>query len=217
MCGRYLLRNAPEDALLSPWREYWRDINTHFVPRYNIAPSQTAAVARFHQGQIFCEEMAWGFKPNWSKYRPMINARAEGLLESKMFKGAALSKRGLVLADGFYEPKGEKTDKNRPWYLFEKDKSEHFTIAAVWSESGYTIVTSEANEHVSPCHDRMPLIIPEQYREKWLHYKLSEKEIKQLLNMPYKEKLSSFAVSDYVKKASHEGEKCIETPEKPIK
>lgn len=49
----------------------------------------------------------------------MINARAEGLLESKMFKGPAQRQRCLVLADGFYEPKGPKA-KTRPRHLFEQ-------------------------------------------------------------------------------------------------
>src|SRR6266540_4843337 len=51
--------------------------------------------------------MGWGFEPWWMRNKvkrcPQINARAETLLESPLFRDAAISQPCLIPADGFYE------------------------------------------------------------------------------------------------------------------
>lgn len=212
MCGRYLLRSAPEDASLPPWKEYWRNLslNLDIKTRFNICPSQTCLVIRNVEENAQVDVLHWGFKPSWSKYTPSINARAESVATSKMFKGSLRHKRCLIMCDGFYEPKGASGSKNRPWHLFEYADQRTFTLAGIWTENGFAIITCAANQQVNPIHDRMPLILDEEYWQTWLDLKMQdEKELGFLLEPRDHPKLISRAVSNFVKKPGNEGEECI--------
>lgn len=211
MCGRYLLRNAPPDTQMS-WREYRdRIMGVYSGPRYNICPSDSCVILRNVGGQIIADALKWGFKPSWSKYQPSINARAEGLLESKMFKGAALHNRCLVVADGFYEPKGPSGQKSRPWHLFQYPDFRTFAIAGIWLNDGFTIVTVEANSQVGPIHDRMPHILPPENWSPWLDPTVTdEAAIQAMLEPRDYPGLEAIPVTDYAKKPGNEGPQCIE-------
>lgn len=209
MCGRYLLRNPIQSAGDPPWNQYWRELSV-FSPRYNICPSESSAVIRRRDGQVVCEKLQWGFKPAWSKYKPVINARAEKLLSSGMFRDSARCRRCLVLADGFYEPKGPQGARNRPWYLFEFQDQHPFAIAGIWVEEGFTIITCDANSIIEPVHDRMPLIIDSRDWSRWLDENLEDREVVSLLLPREYPGMISRPVSDYVKKAGNEGPRCTE-------
>jgi putative SOS response-associated peptidase YedK len=50
--------------------------------------------------------MRWGFRPAWMrapKRPPPINARAESLPDTRLFRAALARGRCLIPADGFYE------------------------------------------------------------------------------------------------------------------
>lgn len=211
MCGRYLLRKAPPETQMS-WQEYRdRITGVYSGPRYNICPSDACVVLRHRDGHIVADQLKWGFKPDWSKYNPSINARAEGLLESKMFKGPALHNRCLVVADGFYEPKGPSGQKNRPWYLFEYPDQRAFAIAAIWLADGFTIITNEANSQIAPIHDRMPHILEPAEWAKWLDPNMTDaSEIAAMLEPREYPGLEALEVSDFVKKPGNEGSQCIQ-------
>ena len=214
MCGRYLLRNAPDDTDLT-WREYYEGINGWFtVPRFNICPSQECIVLRYINDELVCDTLKWGFKPAWSKYQPLINAKAENLFESKMFKNSILNKRCLIVADGFYEPKGPSSQKSRPWHLFEYEDQRVFSMAGIWVEDGFAILTNEPNAQVVDIHSRMPHIIEGENRASWLNPKLKEEaELRILLEAQEYEGMKNFQVSDYVKKPGKEGPECAEPME----
>ncbi len=159
MYGAYLLRSAPVGTTM-PWSEYRDRIGMLFDrARFNIRPSQNAIVIRMESDDIVCDAMPWGFKPSWSKYSPSINVRAEDVFERKLFKGALYRKRCLIIADGFYEPKGPKSEKSRPWYMFEYPDKRTFAFAGIWAGSGFAIFTNDPNSQVLPIHDRMPHIL----------------------------------------------------------
>lgn len=209
MCGRYLLRNPVESACDPPWSQFRRELGV-FAPRYNICPGESSAVIRRCHHEVLCEGLKWGFKPAWSKYNPVINARAESLLRSKMFQESAHYRRCLVLADGFYEPKGPRGAKNRPWYLFEFADQRTFAIGGIWIEEGFTIITCDANSLISPIHDRMPLIIDRRNWEAWLDHELDGASLMSLLQPWEYEGMITRPVSDYVKKPGNEGPQCTE-------
>jgi len=77
------------------------------VPRFNVAPTQDLPVIIDTADGLTLRLMGWGFEPWWMrnkvKRRPQINARAETLLESPLFRDAAISQPCLIPADGFYE------------------------------------------------------------------------------------------------------------------
>jgi putative SOS response-associated peptidase YedK len=85
------------------------NVAPNFAPNWSLAPAQPGRVVRRHPetGERHLGAMAWGFLPNWAKelkgaVRP-INARAETLGTSTIFRSAARARRCLAPADTFCE------------------------------------------------------------------------------------------------------------------
>ncbi len=152
--------------------------------------------------------MHWEFIPVWVKTMeqvkearkqgiPWLNATSEKLLESKMFRDAAMNRRCLVLASHFYEwraykPEGAKKENKYP-YAIEMNDADYFYMAGIWNpftdkDTGETfdtfaIVTTKANELMAEVHNsknRMPTILPEEIAWRWLMEDLTEPEIKEI-------------------------------------
>jgi len=150
----------------------------------------------------------WEFIPPWINNEsellaarkqgiPWLNATSEKLLDSKMFRPAALKRRCLVLATHFYEwrhyqPEGAKKPIAYP-YLIEPSDNTYFYLAGIWQpwtdkETGETIdtfaiVTTKANELMVAVHNtkkRMPNILPEDLAYEWIMDDLTEERIKEL-------------------------------------
>lgn len=216
MCGRYLLRDAPAGTVHLPWRDYWRNIDLRLDhPRYNIAPGQIARVITAAD-EPDAQKLPWGFKPAWSNFAPQINARAETLFTSPMFKHTAQKSRCLVLADGFYEPLGDKAAKNRPWFLFEYAAESLFAMAGIWLPSGFTIVTCAANHVVAPIHNRMPLLLAPEQWQTWLDSSTPTPALMKLLQPSDYPGLTCRAVGDRAKHPDAEGPACIAPPDSTL-
>src|SRR5579859_6385875 len=104
MCGRYT-----QTASIKTLRERFglkAAEQLELVPRYNIAPTQEAAVIVEDGGRAL-RMFRWGLIPSWAKDaaigHKMINARAETAAEKPSFRKPFRSRRCLVVADGFYE------------------------------------------------------------------------------------------------------------------
>ena len=107
----------------------------------------------------------------------MINARSETVVTKPSFRTAFKWRRCLILADGFYEWKGEKGHK-RPMFLTLPD-GRPFAFAGLWETwdnrgkeptpyHSCTILTREASESVMPIHNRMPVILKPEAFGPWL-------------------------------------------------
>lgn len=126
-----------------------------------------------------------------------LNATAERLFESKLFKQPALKRRCLVLSSGFYEWRHFKPDDSNkdiayPYYISIKDQP-YFYMAGIYQpwvdvESGetmdtFSIVTTKANTLMEQIHNkkkRMPSILNEQQASDWLNPNIGESKIKEL-------------------------------------
>src|ERR1041385_7813242 len=107
MCGRFNLtrtKDVVERFGFVDWHE------RRIEPRFNIAPSQEilTIVQRPLElsGVPFVQIATGGLKPFWQqavKRPPPINARAESLAASPMFRDALAGTRCLIPATGFYE------------------------------------------------------------------------------------------------------------------
>jgi putative SOS response-associated peptidase YedK len=178
MCGRFTLTLDPgelrEELDLGP-------IAAELHARFNIAPTQPVAVVTEPEKRQV-ELFKWGLVPSWAKDPTigsrLINARSETLAEKPSFRKAFERRRCLILADGFFEwaHAGEKTARKTPYY-FHLASGQAFTFAGLWeiwrSPGGEdlhscTIITCPANERIAAFHDRMPVILPEAVRWKWL-------------------------------------------------
>jgi putative SOS response-associated peptidase YedK len=126
-----------------------------------------------------------------------LNATAERLFESKLFKQPALKRRCLVLSSGFYEwrhykPEGANKDIAYPYYISLRDKS-YFYMAGIYQpwvdvESGetmdtFSVITTKANTLMEQIHNkkkRMPTILNEQQAAEWLNPTIPESKIMEL-------------------------------------
>lgn len=152
--------------------------------------------------------MHWEFIPVWVKTMedvkaarkqgiPWLNATCEKLLESKMFRDAALKRRCLVLASHFYEwrhykPEGAKKENTYP-YAIEVTGKDYFYMAGIWQTwtdkatgetmDTFAIVTTQANKLMAEVHNkkkRMPTILPDDLAWEWMMEDLSEERIKEI-------------------------------------
>jgi putative SOS response-associated peptidase YedK len=180
MCGRYLLKSAESEL-----RPIFRFIeHPNIAPRYNIAPTQPAPVVRERRepkGERTIQALRWGLVPPWAddvkSGAPLINARAESLLEKRAFAAAFRRRRCLVPADGYYQWR-EGDRSKQPW-LIERGDEAPFAFAGIWDRWGprqdpqaaidsFTIITTDANDFLRPFHHRMPVVLAPEAYERWL-------------------------------------------------
>ncbi len=84
-----------------------RDPAPWYRPRYNIAPSQHQVVIAERAGKREARLMRWGLVPSWAKDpkigNSMVNARAETIGIKPAYREALSKRRGLIVADSYYE------------------------------------------------------------------------------------------------------------------
>ncbi|WP_372677225.1 SOS response-associated peptidase [Desulfosarcina sp.] len=178
MCGRFVGFRSVEELI-----EHFpiHVANVEPTPSYNIAPTQEILAVVRHDAQNHLEKLHWGLVPFWAKDTSngsrMINARSETVAAKPSFRTAFKWRRCLILADGFYEWKGEKGHK-QPMFLTLPD-GRPFAFAGLWEAwdnrgkepTAYrscTILTREASVSVMPIHNRMPVILKPEGFEMWL-------------------------------------------------
>jgi putative SOS response-associated peptidase YedK len=132
----------------------------------------------------------WGLIPYWIKdaekardiRMKTFNARCESIAEKPSFRHAFNQKRCLVLVNGFYE--WQTRDKLKIPYYIGVSNEHGIALAGLhdkWTdpETGeilntFTIVTTRANPMLEIIHNlkkRMPVILTEENRKKWLDTK----------------------------------------------
>ena len=154
-------------------------------PRFNISPGSELVVIRHPDREPSEKEMAllkWGLVPWWSKdpkiaYKT-INARSETVTTAPAFRDAMKSRRCLVVVDGFYEwKKGATAKAPKQAKHVRLPDSGLFALAGLWEtwKSGdgevvetCTIVTTPSHGAITDLHDRMPLVLAGEDRDRWL-------------------------------------------------
>jgi len=178
MCGRYA-SFLPAEALAAIFGVACPLPN--FPSSWNVAPTQQRPVVRRHPdtGDRRLDLLTWGLVPHFTKdlkaARKPINARAETVATSGMFRGALAQRRCLVPADAFYEWRAMK-DGKQPYAIARRD-GQPMAFAGLWegwrAPDGevlrtYTIITTAANTTMAELHDRMPVILEAADWPTWL-------------------------------------------------
>lgn len=181
MCGRYTVAIDAQEAA----EELRAVLAVEAIePRFNLAPTNDAPIAIERQerriglarfGLVPAESE--GPKAAGARW---INLRAEGVATQRQFAESAARRRCLVIADGFYEWR-PVDGKKRPYY-FRPVGGGLLTFAGIWdvwegedAKTGaheripsFAILTTRPTELVAPIHDRMPMIVPPELRDRWL-------------------------------------------------
>ena len=191
MCGRYLI----EDEAYADILQILHNLNTAGGPSgagdysgvENLAVDGVAW-DNMTRGEVFPTNIApvftntgpaavkWGF-PHWKNTGVIINARAETALEKKMFQKPLRERRCVIPSSGFYEWSRGSGRKLKDKYLLRQPGEHMLYMAGMASTfrdalgveySAFVILTTAANDYVSPIHDRMPVILDPDERDLWL-------------------------------------------------
>lgn len=169
MCGRYA-SFLPAEALRTLF--HTENPTPNWEPTWNMAPTRDAPVVRLHPETRarHLDLLRWGLVPHWAKdpkaVRQPINARAETLATSAMFRDALARRRCLVPADVFYE--WQATDAGKQPYAIARVDGQPMVFAGLWEGwrgtdgsvmRTFTIVTTSANTTLRPLHERMPVVL----------------------------------------------------------
>ena len=222
MCGRYTIVHSHKE-LIERFRVTKELLESG--ERFNVAPTQTVPIV-IHDGVSAGRALMpakWGLVPTWAfkvpkPPQPMINARAETILEKKTFKGPMGKSRCLIPADGFFEWQGDKANR-KPVYIRLKSK-ELFSFAGLFQKSKdkegneidtCTIITTSPNELMQDIHHRMPVILSEGDEEAWLDSDaVDEAQALKLLNPYDSSRMEAFPVSKLVNSVKNKGPELIE-------
>lgn len=217
MCGRFV-QATPGEVIA---QVFGLDAAPQLTPRYNVAPSQHAAIVREEGGRrlVPCR---WGLVPSWAKDptigNRLINARAETLAEKPSFRKALAFRRCIVPATGFYEWRREGATKTP--YFIRLASGLPMGLAGLWERwqppegpavETFAIVTTEANPFMAAIHDRMPAILPPEAFALWLDPQLRDAtRVQELLAPAPPGWLEAYPVARQVSNPAYDAPDCIE-------
>ncbi len=204
MCGRFNL-TRPSEVIERFGFLDWSEKRVE--PRFNIAPSQEILTIVQERSRAPRLQMAiWGLTPFWLEAgrAPPINARAETLAASPMFREAS---RCLIPATGFYEW------RNRQPMHIQLKGGAAFAFAGLWlpGERGgpptAAIVTTRPNALLATIHNRMPAILRREHERAWLDP--SSTDVERFLEPLEAGQMETYSVSALVNSWEHEGPELI--------
>ena len=192
MCGRYVV-DVTKEELSQRFHATVELIK--LTSSYNVTPgSYIPAVIQQSPNTVVL--MKWGLIPHWSKeFRvkySTINARAENLSTSPVYRLPYQKQRCLIPANGFYE--WQVIDKNikQPYFIFLKNRS-LFSFAGIfdtWKDAEdkvfwtCSLITTAPNDIVRHIHSRMPVILKIDDEQTWLSLNTQQNILNKLL-APY--------------------------------
>lgn len=189
--------------------------------RFNVAPTDDAAVVVQRDDHRAITAYRWGLIPHWSETantgNRMFNARSESIDRNPAFRYAFGKRRCLVPVDAFYEWQRDGNVRN-PFAIARTD-GKPLALAGLWAgwkdpETGevirsFTILTTGPNDAMRPIHNRMPVVVPESAWDRWLdptRTKPSElAELKGLLVPAPDDALEIYRVSRRVNNVRNDG------------
>lgn len=173
--------NLPPEAIAA----LFRTVNPlpNVAPTWNMAPTRDALVVRRRpeNGQRHLDLLNWGLLPYWTKdpkqARRPINARAETVATSGMFREAFARRRCLVPAGAFFEWRTIAGEKVKQPFAIGRQDRKPLALARIWEgwrgDDGevirsFAILTTEANPLMAAIHRRMPVTLEEPDWPAWL-------------------------------------------------
>jgi putative SOS response-associated peptidase YedK len=187
MCGRVGVKKGIEGLVLEHLgaagaTEDWA------VPNPNVSPTNAIPGVRLVDGARMAASYLWGFLPPNAPSRAFVreytsfNARAEGLVTSRLYSKPFQTHRCLIAVNAWFEwPKPPGAKKSTPGIpcTITPTPSDLFVFAGLWGpwtdpETGIghdtaTVVTVEPNELIAELpHHRMPALLAPGEWSAWL-------------------------------------------------
>lgn len=181
MCGRYALEATKSEL----WERYLLgEMKEDVEERAEIFPTNYTPLIMPSNELVHHK---WGFVEPFAK-RPLINARAETILEKPTFSQPFRTARCLVPATAFFE--WEKVGDEKLKRKIAVADIPIFSMAGILKtyqdENGnpftvFSIITTAANDQMRAIHDRMPVILEPEDEAFYLDQKADPKLVWKLL------------------------------------
>jgi putative SOS response-associated peptidase YedK len=225
MCGRFTQQTPTSEIARIFGAE---DLFDDPRGRFNVAPTDEAAVVVQREDRRAVVGYRWGLVPGWSDDPKAagraFNARAETVGVSPLFRDAFRRRRCLVPVDGFYEWLRDGATR-RPMRIHDP-ADRPLALAGLWTgrqdpESGvwhrtFTIVTTRPNAFMAPIHDRMPVVVPPDSWARWLDRGTRDPgELRALLEPRDDLELAAYEVPPLVNNVRNDGPELIARLEAP--
>ena len=178
MCGRY--RNQLSFEGMSRLAKRAAEVS-NARPSDDIRPTTRQWVVRAAADGTELTRLRWWLVPYFHR-KPIkewkaatFNARSETVATAASFKSSFQSRRCLVLATGWDEWVGDKGGKQR--WTFAPKGGGPLTFGGIWDKAvtpdegvveSFAIITQPAGSPLNGYHDRAPVVIWEEGRERWL-------------------------------------------------
>ena len=176
MCGRYSIAIEPTEIEERFDAQFSVGVLGQ-APRYNAAPSQALPVI-LNSSPSSIVLSHWGIAPPWlsrvSSRGELINVRVETLRDRPTFRDDLVSRRCLVLADGFYEWMADAERRRKVPFRITREDRAPFAFAGIWQEGAsgssprFAIITTAADSFMRPIHSRMPVILDREEEREWI-------------------------------------------------
>lgn len=191
MCGRFYIPPDDDDsgfeAILEQVKKIFGDSPAlGEMKRGEIFPTDIVPVVTDKAPAL----MKWGFY-RYDGKGPIINARLETADEKPMFKKAYGSRRCLIPAGHYFEWRKDGAHKQK--YAIGTGKPIYMAGLYTFEKDAliplFLILTRPAAPALSFIHDRMPVIVPEHLRQRWLTEPVGVQELLSASeeNLAYKE------------------------------
>lgn len=184
MCGRFVVART-RDELVDLFEIEEVAAGAEFFS-YNIAPTQQIAIVVEREVEAMpSREMhaaRWGLLPTFAKDfggPPLFNARIETVLEKPSFSEAALSKRCVIPASGYFE--WTKTDPKKAIYIYPPEGMLGFAGIYWWWRDPQkapsdptrwvltcSILTKDSAPNLAAIHDRNPVMLSPDSLAAWM-------------------------------------------------
>ena len=176
MCGRFT-QQRPTSEIARIFEA--EDLADDPGGRFNVAPTDEAAVVVQRDDQRAVVAYRWGLVPAWAGRTQRVARRSTPAPRpsppARLFRDAYRKRRCLVPVDGFYEWRREGSSRQPMW--IHDPAGGPLALAGLWTgrkdqESGewlrtFTIVTTRPNEFMTQIHDRMPVVLPPEAWARW--------------------------------------------------
>src|SRR4029434_5580421 len=120
VCGR-AYETYSDEELSFRYLSKKPEISLGFSPIYNLCPTQDSPVLRVLSGERRLDWMRWQLvpstEPTFTTTLYTLNARSEGIFQSRLYRDLIFRKRCIVPLSGFFEWKRSENVK-RPFKIF---------------------------------------------------------------------------------------------------
>ncbi|MDA8354765.1 MAG: SOS response-associated peptidase [Actinomycetota bacterium] len=191
MCGRFALYTPPSRIASLFGARLADSVDPASPPRWNVSPASvvygmTERVTP-EGDELVLDRYRWGLVPPWAPDKSrattgrLFNARSETAATRPSFRAAFMSRRVVVVADGFFEWQKGPGSRSGPHY-FSRADGDLLAFAGLWEPGGRTppesaqksdmstctILTTSAGTDMAGIHDRMPVVLERDVLGVWL-------------------------------------------------